>query len=43
MDILTAINGFPLFCENALIYLKIGIYSENGSLSPVVTSDFFKN
>ena len=43
VDILTAINGFPLFCQNALIYIKIGIYSENRPLSPVVTLDFFKN
>ena len=42
MDILTAINGFPLFCQNAPIYLKIAIYSENGSLSPLVTSAFLK-
>jgi len=43
MDIITAINGFPLFRQSAPTYSKIGIYNENGSPSPVVMSYFFKN
>jgi len=43
MDISIASIGFPLFYQNAPIYLKIDIYTENGSPSPVVTSDFLKN
>ena len=42
-QLLTVFGAILNFCSFIVRELKIGIYSENGSLSPLVTSDFFKN